>query len=89
MRRLLKFEFVLISILFVSNTAIANRKIMLVSGYKTLVHSAEHIVQVVSNGERYVRGNTDKMKNISILNSRPSDNLAIVSIEYYLFFFPR
>ena len=52
MRRLLKFEFVLISILFVSNTAIANRKIMLVSGYKTLVHSAEQIVQVVSVTEQ-------------------------------------
>lgn len=45
-----------------------------------LIEHCEQIVQVVSNGERYVRGGSEKMKKISILTRKESDNLAIVSI---------
>lgn len=81
MSRLFKLEISLALIILTLNIAEQNKQTAMASGYKTLVHSAEQIVQVVSNGERYIRGNTDQMKNISILNSRPADNLTIVSIK--------
>lgn len=56
------------------------------NNYKCLIHSAEQIVQVVSNGERYVRGNSEKIKNLSILNRKESENLSIVSIDGILKF---
>ena len=52
------------------------------NSYKCIIFNAQQIVQVVSGGERYVRGNSDKIKNLSILNkTNETDNLSIVSIE--------
>lgn len=51
---------------------------------KVLIYNASQIVQVVSNGERYLRGNSEKIKNLSILKKTdPKENLCLVSIEYY------
>lgn len=47
----------------------------------TLIHSIEQIVQVVSNSERYVRGGSDKIKNLAILNRKENENLSIVSVN--------
>lgn len=45
-----------------------------------LIEHCEQIVQVVSNGERYVRGGSEKMKNISLLSRKETENLSIVII---------
>ena len=51
--------------------------------HKCLIRNASQIVQVVANGEDYVRGSADLAKNnLAVLNSRESDPLMIVSIEY-------
>lgn len=55
---------------------------------KCLISNAAQIVQVVSNRERYIRGNcTEKIKNISILEKKDSDKLSIVSIKFILFLY--
>jgi hypothetical protein len=48
-----------------------------------LIHGATQIVQVVANGEHYLRGNSEAIKNLTVLNkSSQTDNLCVVSIEY-------
>ncbi len=52
-----------------------------------LVYNASQIVQVVSNKERYVRGNcTQKIRNLSIIEKKESDKLSIVSIKLIFYF---
>ena len=47
-----------------------------------LIYNANQIVQVVSNGQDYIRGSSDLAKNnLAILNSLENDLLVIVSIE--------
>lgn len=47
-----------------------------------LIHGASQIVRVVSNGERYLRGNnSDQIKSLAILSKKsPDENLCVVSI---------
>jgi hypothetical protein len=50
--------------------------------YNCIINNAMQIVQIVSNGERFIRGNSDQLKNLSIINkTKETDNLCIVSIE--------
>ncbi len=51
------------------------------ANYKCMYHGAEQIMQVVSNGESYIRGGSEKMQNLSILVRKEGDNLIIVSID--------
>ncbi|RNA16749.1 putative imidazolonepropionase, partial [Brachionus plicatilis] len=47
---------------------------------KVLIYGASQIVQVVSNGEKYLRGTDPKIKNLKILTKhQPEQNLCIVS----------
>ncbi|CAF0868479.1 unnamed protein product [Brachionus calyciflorus] len=49
---------------------------------KLLIHHASQIVQIVSNGQPYLRGSDPNIKNLKILSKQsPSDNLCIVSIN--------
>jgi hypothetical protein len=48
---------------------------------KCLIQNALQIVQVVSNGEKYVRGSSELIQNLAILNFKQDDHLCIVSIE--------
>ena len=51
--------------------------------HKCIIQNAGQIVQVVSNGEEYVRGLPDLTKNnLSILNCKEADPLIIISIKY-------
>jgi hypothetical protein len=47
---------------------------------KCLIYNATQIVQVTSNGEKYLRGNDSKIKDLAILEDE-SNSLTIVSIE--------
>lgn len=53
---------------------------MATNDHKCRIYDAEQVVQIVSNGEQYIRGNTDKIKNLSILSRKENDSLTIVSI---------
>jgi len=47
-----------------------------------LIHNPSQIVQVVSNGEDFVRGSSNlTTNNLAILNSKEKDPLVLVSIE--------
>jgi hypothetical protein len=46
-----------------------------------LIRGAGQIVQVVANRERYLRGNSESIKNLAVLSAGPGDSLCIVSIE--------
>ena len=52
------------------------------NSHKCLIYKASQVVQVVSNGEDYIRGCSDlTTNNIAILNQKEDDSLVIVSIE--------
>jgi hypothetical protein len=54
---------------------------------RCLIYNASQIVQVVSNKEKYVRGNfTQKIKDLSVLEKKESDKLSIVSIKLIIFY---
>ena len=49
---------------------------------KCLIYNPAQIVQVVSNGQRYIRGGHDDMKHLALLeNKDPSKKLVLVSIK--------
>ena len=50
--------------------------------HKFLIYNPSQIVQVVSNGEDFVRGSSNLVaNNLAILNSKENDPLVLVSIE--------
>jgi hypothetical protein len=50
--------------------------------HKFLIYNPSQIVQVVSNGEDFVRGSSNlTTNNLAILNSKENDPLVLVSIE--------
>jgi len=52
------------------------------NSHRCLIYNASQVVQVVSNGEEYVRGSSDLVSNnLAILNFKENNSLIIVSIE--------
>lgn len=52
------------------------------SSHKCLIYNASVIVQVAAKGERFLRGNDDKMKDLPVLsNSNKAESLSIVAID--------
>jgi len=50
--------------------------------HKCLIYGASQIVKVTSNGENFIRGNSDLIKNLPVLNQKDESNrLCLVSIE--------
>ena len=53
------------------------------STYRLLIRSARQIVQVVSNGERIVKG--DAMKKVAIIEQDGENGISVVVDKYVLF----
>lgn len=46
-----------------------------------LIYGAEQIVQVVSKREKYLRGGSESLKNLAILNKKQDTDLVLVSVD--------